>query len=284
MYNKVLFEKVCDVTCSKTELEDFCKNIDEKEFDLDDSFNKYYKVDTIIKTIELYEKGSIDDSYLAYWMNAYNWIIMASIWNKCDNTWIKSFNDFVVWKISDWLDSLSFYEDEYRKYYDLEYMKNIFRTYDMIFKTKEEWKACVSSDCNPEEEDYDAFFLAINDKEKSFIKVYCNFADLNEKAIVEEKISMEEMDGRVRELKENGYKDLSFTDEIEDLIYEELGADDMERGEDWKGYEVYEPIYNEHVTIGYPLVVLVKDKDVRLSTPEESLEYLEYKRKKKKSK
>lgn len=53
----------------------------------------------------------------------------------------------------------------------------------------------------------------------------------------------------------------------------------MERQPDWRGYEVYEPVYNEKngegPIIGYPHVVLVKGEAIRLATPDESLERLD---------
>ena len=54
----------------------------------------------------------------------------------------------------------------------------------------------------------------------------------------------------------------------------ELFADKWKKGEDWEGYEVYLPIRKRRICLGYPFVVLVKDKQVRCSTPEESLEIL----------
>lgn len=63
--------------------------------------------------------------------------------------------------------------------------------------------------------------------------------------------------------------------EIEELM-EELFADSYKRGKDWNGYEVYEPIHNKPIFLGPPLVVLVKNNEVRISTPEESFEYLKF--------
>ena len=61
--------------------------------------------------------------------------------------------------------------------------------------------------------------------------------------------------------------------EIKELI-EQLHADSYKQGEDYKGYKVFVPVYNREVTLGLPLVVLANDKEVRISTPEESIEYL----------
>lgn len=45
----------------------------------------------------------------------------------------------------------------------------------------------------------------------------------------------------------------------------------------WKGYQVYAPyFYKTAPIIGLPYVVLVKDGMARLSTDEESLEYLNF--------
>ena len=63
--------------------------------------------------------------------------------------------------------------------------------------------------------------------------------------------------------------------EVEELM-DEIFADSYKRSKDWKGYEVYEPVYNKPIEIGAPLVVLVKGDEVRLSTPEESFEYLKF--------
>ena len=57
---------------------------------------------------------------------------------------------------------------------------------------------------------------------------------------------------------------------------EDLDADTYKLGKDWNGYKVYEPVYNTTVYIGFPLVVLVKDGKVRLSTNEESIKYLDF--------
>ena len=46
----------------------------------------------------------------------------------------------------------------------------------------------------------------------------------------------------------------------------------------WKDYNVYEPIYSwdeEPACIGYPLMILEKGNELRLTTPDEALELLE---------
>lgn len=66
----------------------------------------------------------------------------------------------------------------------------------------------------------------------------------------------------------------------------EQGYDNAKYITDWNGYHVYEPILewveqsNEPVSIGFPLVVLEKDGIMRMSTDDESLEFLSYAHKK----
>lgn len=56
----------------------------------------------------------------------------------------------------------------------------------------------------------------------------------------------------------------------------EQGYDDVLRIGKWKDYEVYEPVFNgDDVSfVGVPLIILVKDKMIRMSTVEESFEQL----------
>lgn len=61
---------------------------------------------------------------------------------------------------------------------------------------------------------------------------------------------------------------------VHDLIFDDFQADGMVEGKSWKGMRVFEPVYNEYRCVGYPLVVFVKDGEARVSTPQESLDYL----------
>lgn len=63
--------------------------------------------------------------------------------------------------------------------------------------------------------------------------------------------------------------------DVLELIHE-LNAEEYSKGENWNGYEVYIPEYKQDMYLGLPYVVLVKNGKARISTPEESLEYLNY--------
>ena len=63
---------------------------------------------------------------------------------------------------------------------------------------------------------------------------------------------------------------------IKDCL-KELDCTKCKKIGEWKGYTVYEPDTSKKGTfIGLPLVILEKDGNARISTDEESLEYLSF--------
>ena len=64
-------------------------------------------------------------------------------------------------------------------------------------------------------------------------------------------------------------------DEIKTLV-EELGAKLYKKGKPWKGYNVYEPVYDEETYVGLPYVILEKNGEVRICTDKEAMEYLSF--------
>lgn len=57
---------------------------------------------------------------------------------------------------------------------------------------------------------------------------------------------------------------------------EESGYIGAEYLQEWKGYSVFNPVYSkETATIGLPYVILVKNEKARMSTVEETFEYLD---------
>lgn len=61
-----------------------------------------------------------------------------------------------------------------------------------------------------------------------------------------------------------------------DALVDELGAENVQERGEWNGYTVYEPQYSQMPVIGYPYVILVKGDEVRISTVDESLDYINY--------
>ena len=100
--------------CSFDELAEFSVNMSvKKDFDFDDSFNKYYNLDKILMAIEKYLNKTINAEYLAYWANVYNWILMASYF--FNDNYSNSFKQLLRNSISWELDALSFFDSENEK-------------------------------------------------------------------------------------------------------------------------------------------------------------------------
>lgn len=63
---------------------------------------------------------------------------------------------------------------------------------------------------------------------------------------------------------------------IEELVEELYPATGVKDPVEWNGYQVYVPIYKKPSFIGYPFVILVKGDEARISTAEESLDFLDF--------
>ena len=207
MYNKDLYNKIIHVSCSFEELETFVSGIDKKEFDLDNAFEKYYDLERIIYAINRYENKEVDDKYLAYWMNAYNWIIMAGFKIESKNNEI-SFRDWVVWEISDWLDSLSFFDDS-DDWFNLGDYKNSFRIIDEIYKNINDWKCVFAHTDEWGDNDEDVVLLVVNDKTKELVKIYASLDYLNERVDFP-RIEEDEFEKKIKQLKKVGYQELRY--------------------------------------------------------------------------
>lgn len=53
------------------------------------------------------------------------------------------------------------------------------------------------------------------------------------------------------------------------------GYNDVKKLENWKGYDIYEPILYDDAIIGIPLVIMVKGSEMRMSTIKEAFEYMD---------
>lgn len=207
MYNKELYGKIINVSCSFEELESFVSDISKKEFDIDNAFEKYYDLERILFAISRYENKEINDKYLAYWMCAYNWIIMAGFRAGNENVGI-TFQEWVLWEISDWLDSLSFFDDS-DDWFNLDDYKNSFRIIDEIYKNLNDWECIFAHTDEWGDNDDDVVLLTINNKAKKFVKIYASLNYLNEKVDFP-RIEEDELGKKIKQLKKVGYQELRY--------------------------------------------------------------------------
>lgn len=207
MFDKNLYDKIINASCSFEELKDFVSDIDKKEFDLDNAFEKYYALERILYAINRYEKKEINDEYLACWMNAYNWIIRAGFETVNELASI-TFQEWVTWEISDWLDSLSFFDGS-DDWFNLDDYKNSFKVIDDIYKNINDWECIFAHTAEWGDNDDDVVLLTINNKTKKFVKIYGCLDYLNEE-VEFPRIEESALEKKIKQLKKAGYKQLRY--------------------------------------------------------------------------
>ena len=207
MFDEKMFEKICTVTCTFEELKDFAGGMDKKEFDLDNAFEKYYSLNIILYAIQQYKDKKITDRFLAHWACAYNWIIIAGFDFEIETNHKK--REIIAFEISDWLDSLSFF-DETEELFDIEKYINVFSSLDKIYRDLSDWEVEYAPTNDFCDENGDVWLLFVNRKTGEFLKIlHEGYGDY----LVEgqESWTEDDIDKAIQSLKENGYQELPYT-------------------------------------------------------------------------
>lgn len=204
MYDRALFERICDLTCTFTELNEFVIGIDKKEFDTDAPFEKYYRADRLTAAIEAYQNKQIDANFLAQWMNAYDWIIMGGFQIKESRK--VTLRDFLIWTISDWIDALSFFDGD-DEWYRLEKYIQAFQVLDAVLQQLNDCSAVFAQHGY---NDDDVVVLIVNNSAKCFIKVYGEL-DFRRAARDFKKVEFSDLENQAKKLSESGYRELLYS-------------------------------------------------------------------------
>ena len=208
MFDRELFGKICSVTCTFQELENFVSGINKKEFDLDNAFEKYYALDRILHAIQRYEEKEITDRFLAYWACAYNWILMAGFKTETTKTTEIAVKDVLVYEISDWLDSLSFF-DEGEEWFDVNEYKEVFRALDEIYQNLAEWEFEYALTQEFRDDGYDILLLCINTKKTLYLKIFVDcYGEYRING--QDPWREEDIDKAIQSLQSNGYQEMPF--------------------------------------------------------------------------
>ena len=207
MFDKKMYEKIFTVSCTFEELRKFLRDTKKTEWDLHNAFEKYYSLAYILSAIQKYKTKQINDRFLANWACAYNWIISAGLdFQSKTNHKIK---EIIAFEISDWLDSLSFF-DEDEEVCDIEQYINVFSTLDKIYNSINDWEfeyAPTNEFCD---ENGDIWLLLINIKEGLFLKLFHEgYGDYSVEN--QEPWSEDDIDKAIQSLKANGYKEMPYT-------------------------------------------------------------------------
>ena len=213
MFDKQMYEKIFTVSCAFEDLKNFVSAENKIELDLDNAFQKYYSLDRILLAIQKYKAKQVSDKFLAYWACAYNWIISAGLDYQSETN--HEIKEILAFEISDWLDSLSFF-DETEELFDIENYINVFSTLDKIYNNINDWEfeyAPTNEFCD---ENGDIWLLLINIKEGLYLKLlhegYGDYSVENQEPWKEDDI-----DKAIQSLKANGYKEMPYTNyDIED--------------------------------------------------------------------
>ena len=202
MLNQDLAKRICDVTCSLEELKSI--SLSDGLFGLDEPFNEYYDLNSILKCFDLYEKGCVAEEFVAHWANGYGFVIGISFTSKIykERESSVSLKDLVFWSVLDWLDTLAFFDGEAP--YDSNYYKNAFSALDYVYKSLDKWTVYYSF--KPDSCHIDACsVLLVNDSERSYMIFHVDAFAFRNRAI-ENARSLENLTDMVNQLIGNGYK------------------------------------------------------------------------------
>lgn len=224
MYNKELIERICAVECYEKELEMFCSFLEEHEYDVDNSFDKYYSLDNILKAIGLYQQGKITDTYLAHWACAYLWILHAESYvdGYYDTFSTLPMKELIKSVITDILDSLTFFDEDYDyEEHDIEKYAKTFIDLDKLYRSFPEWESYFAPDDefyddddigHPDNNDYpdicESWILFINHGKKQFIRIYDDGFNCKKDKFEAKEITKDEMRNLETSLKAQDYTEL----------------------------------------------------------------------------
>ena len=209
MYDKELIQKVCNLTCTKEEVD---RNQTTIKYDTEHPFKTYYNISTITGAIKKYLAKEWDARTLAGWACIYSWILSGGFnWDniKEDLNSLEGFlRDVITWD----LDGLSFFDGD-REEYNLLGCIRCYKELDYVWQTREQWRAVYAMIGPFAEINGDQYVALINDgtKECMLIGSDClenGFEDEHFKFVTkEEHLSLME------QLKNSGYKILGCSEE-----------------------------------------------------------------------
>lgn len=217
MYDKDLIQRVCDLTCSR---DDVVRDQTTIKYDTLHPFRKYYNIETIKGAIEKFISKEWDDITLSHWACIYCWVLSGGYGDTVTedlNSLEGYLRDVIIWD----LDGLSFFDAEYGDD-PIKSIRNtieLFEDYDHIWKTLTEWNAVYAMIGPYAEENQDQYVVIINNIVKEYMIVYSGHLENGFEDKYFKFIPQEDFIKLIDQLKTNGYKMLSCS---EDYYYMEL--------------------------------------------------------------
>ncbi|MBQ9085374.1 MAG: hypothetical protein IJY24_06960 [Clostridia bacterium] len=211
MFDKAMFEKVCNLSCTMQELREFNRGLTEREFDLDRPFDRYFSIDTVLRLIKLRRAKRLPCKFISEWAYAYNWIIMGGFKTEINDETVTDIplKTLIIWEISDYIDSLAFYDADFDE--DLEdYVINL-RTLDSVYHNEDKWKAYYSycggeyDNCEPVN---DIALLLVCKSKPVYYTMYSDGCDFKSCRLVGDFEEVDDIDRIIGELKGRHYREL----------------------------------------------------------------------------
>ena len=215
MYDKILIEKICNLSCTKTELDISQESV---KYDIDHPFTKYYSLLTIKGAIKKFMSDEWDEKSLANWACIYSWILSGgfhpNVTEEFDSL-EKFFKETIVW----FLDGLSFIDGSPNPKKGMSEMLDFYENYDRIWQARDEWKAVYAMIGPFARHNGSQYIVFVNDIAKEYMIMYSEhlkngFEDEHFK-FVKQKAHV----ALVKRLKDNGYRMIACD---EDEYYKDL--------------------------------------------------------------
>lgn len=168
MVNKEYIKRICDLTCSKSDVEIPLKDI---EYDLNNPFKKYYNVEIIMSAIAKYVNKEWDVKTLSHWASAYNNILNGGFKDNVNST-LTSLEAYLVKYLSMDLDVLLLIDYKQDKQVIQNYICDTIKYFyniNHIFKTINEWQGFYGVISNYEYPILNQYVVLINETKKEFI-------------------------------------------------------------------------------------------------------------------
>lgn len=211
MYDKQFIQKMLNFECSLNELRKFSSDSKKKKLFKENMFDQYYDVNTIVLALTNLQQRKVDDWYMWYWTEAYYHLIEDGF--KVEYGQKISLKYYIRQRIASRLWHLVIYFMDYDMYdpINIEEYKTLFGTLDYVLRCVDGSKAMFARKLfrSPFPQ-----VLIVNDDEKYFITETYYYDDwddfVKDDKIEFEKISMLSMRKRIKQLRKNGYKQLSM--------------------------------------------------------------------------
>lgn len=209
MYNAQQLQDICNLDCSRDEISRFCAKARKQKVRQNNSFDKYYDLNTILLALIKFEQGEVGELDMLYWAEAYHHLIADGV--KVEHGQRVTLRQYVKQIIVDSVYDLVNYFDNYDKQYSVSInsYKLRFCVLDYVLRDVDNCKAMFS---RQNARDRFPIALIVNDDKEYYIEQLYYFGDwdpdVSENRTEFNEISMRNAKKRLARMRQLGYTDL----------------------------------------------------------------------------